>query len=29
MMSTKDALVALGVEINRDNDGLWHIVMLD
>ena len=26
VMSTKDALVALGVEINRDNDGLWHIV---
>ena len=25
VMSTKDALVALGVEINRDNDGLWHI----
>ena len=26
VMSTKDALVALGVEINRDNDGTWHIV---
>ena len=26
VMSTKDALVALGVEINRDNDGIWHIV---
>ena len=25
-MSTKDALVALGVKINRDNDGRWHIV---
>ncbi len=25
VMSTKDALVALGVRINRDNDGLWHI----
>ena len=26
VMSTKDALVALGVEISRDNAGLWHIV---
>ena len=28
VMSTKDALVALGVEINRDNEGIWHIVHL-
>ena len=26
VMSTKDALIALGVKINRDNDGFWHIV---
>ena len=26
VMSTKDALIALGVKISRDNDGLWHIV---
>ena len=25
-MSTKDALIALGVKISRANDGLWHIV---
>ena len=25
-MSTKDALVALGVDIHRENDGSWHIV---
>ena len=25
VMSTKDALIALGVKIKRDNKGLWHI----
>ena len=25
VMATKDALIALGVKISRDNDGLWHI----
>ncbi len=26
VMSTKDALIALGVEIHRDDEGVWHIV---
>ena len=26
VMSTKNALIALGVKISRDNDGTWHIV---
>ena len=26
VMSTKDALIALGVKISHDNDGVWHIV---
>jgi 3-phosphoshikimate 1-carboxyvinyltransferase len=25
VMSTKNALISLGVDINPDNDGLWHI----
>ena len=26
VIPTKDALIALGVKISRDNDGRWHIV---
>ena len=24
-MSTKNALIALGVKIHRDNDSVWHV----
>ena len=25
VISTKNALIGLGAEIHRDNDGIWHI----